>query len=156
MFFQLQIVSKDKKILKKFLKFFYSLQKTSSTWNVISNFNKRSFITVLKSPHVNKTAQEQFEYRAYSKKIFINSVKPFTFLLMLKKIKGLSFSGISVKLIGLSRKSKKLKTIFNFLDPKNMILKIDNKIIKTKVGFSKYVQLFDCHGEVLLKTKYFV
>ena len=86
MFFQLQVLAKDKKVLELFVKFFLTLQKASSTWKVVFNSKKRDVITVLKSPHINKTAQEQFEYRVYSKKIIINSFKPSIFLLVLKKI----------------------------------------------------------------------
>jgi ribosomal protein S10 len=156
MFFQLQIISKDKKMLQKFLDFFLGLQKTSSTWNVISNSNKKDVITVLKSPHINKTAQEQFEYRTYSKKILINSFKPSIFLLTLKKIKGLSFSGVALKLIGWTGEGNKSNEILNLLSPKNIVLKADYKFFsahKSNQGFTKYLQLFDCHGETLLKTK---
>jgi ribosomal protein S10 len=158
MFFQLQIVSKDKKVLKNFLRFFFELQKTSSTWNVISSSNKKDVITVLKSPHVNKTAQEQFEYRTYSKFFLINSFKPSIFLLTLKKIKGLSFSGVSLKVTGLSSQGKKFSKTLSLLNPKNVILKTNYKISSTNnsnQGFTKYIQLFDCHGEILLKTKFF-
>ena len=149
MFFQLQILAKDKKVLKLFITFLLSLQKTSSTWKVILNSKKRDVITVLKSPHVNKTAQEQFEYRIYSKKILINSFKPSIFLLVLKKIKSFSFPGISLKVTGVCNKSNKLVKTLKLFDPKNLYLSNSSKC------FSKYIQLFDCQGEILLKTKYF-
>ena len=154
MFFQLQIISKDKKMLQNFLNFFLGLQKTSSTWNVISNSNKKDVITVLKSPHVNKTAQEQFEYRTYSKKILINSFKPSLFLLTLKKIKGLSFSGVALKLISWTGEGNKSNQILNLLSPKNIVLKTNYKsfsVNKNDQGLTKYLQLLDCHGEALLK-----
>ena len=144
-------------MLQKFLNFFLGLQKTSSTWNVISNSNKKDVITVLKSPHVNKTAQEQFEYRTYSKKILINSFKPSMFLLTLKKIKGLSFSGVALKLIGWTGEGNKSNKILNLLNPKNIVLKIDCKFYsghKSNKGFTKYLQLFDCHGETLFKKNF--
>jgi len=149
MFFQLQILAKDKKVLELFINFFLSLQKASSTWKVVFNSKKRDVITVLKSPHVNKTAQEQFEYRVYSKKIRINSFKPSIFLLVLKKIKSFSFPGISLKVIGVCNKSNKLSKTLKLFDPKNLYLANGSKC------FSKYIQLFDCQGEIILKTKYF-
>ena len=147
MFFQLKVAAKDKKVLKVFLNFFSALQKTSSTWTIVSNSINKNVITILKSPHVNKTAQEQFEYRIYTKKILINSYKPFLFLLTLKKIKGLSFPGLSIKVTGMPDKENKFGNTLTLLNPKNFNLPVD----KT---FFKYVQLFDCHGEMLLKTKY--
>ena len=149
MFFQLQILAKDKKVLELFVKFFLTLQKASSTWKVVFNSKKRDVITVLKSPHVNKTAQEQFEYRVYSKKIIINSFKPSIFLLVLKKIKSFSFPGISLKVIGVYNKPNKLSKTLELFNPKNFYLVNGSKC------FSKYIQLFDCKGEILLKTKYF-
>ena len=156
MFFQLQIVSKDKQVLKKFLHFLLKLQKISSTWNIISNFNKKDVITVLKSPHVNKTPQEPFEYRIYSKKILITSFKPLIFLLTLKKLKKLSFSGILLKVTKLSNNSKMVNRILYLLTPGNIVLKkvVNKRKLKDYLGFSKYIQLFDCYGEILLKTKY--
>ena len=59
----------------------YILQKIFSKKKKIKKF------AILKSPHIYKSAQEQFEYRIYSKKILINSFKPSIFLLVLKKIK---------------------------------------------------------------------
>lgn len=149
MFFQLQVLAKDKKVLELFVKFFLTLQKASSTWKVVFNSKKRDVITVLKSPHVNKTAQEQFEYRVYSKKIIINSFKPSIFLLVLKKIKSFSFPGISLKVIGVSNKSNKMSKTLELFNPKNFYL------VNSSKCFSKYIQLFDCQGEILLKTKYF-
>lgn len=156
MFFQLHITAKDKQILRKFLNFFLELQKTSSTWNVVSNSNKKDVITVLKSPHVNKTAQEQFEYRMYSKKILINSFKPSFFLLTLKKVKGLSFSGLSLRLTSWSGKDNNLNKNLKLLNPKNIVLKTDYQFLninKNKQKLTKYIQLFDCQGETLLKMK---
>ena len=129
--------------------FFFNLQKASSTWKVILNSKKRDVITVLKSPHVNKTAQEQFEYRLYSKKILINSFKPSIFLLVLKKIKSFSFPGISLKVIGVCNKSNKLSKTLRLFAPRNLYLSNSSKC------FSKYIQLFDGQGEIILKIKYF-
>ena len=157
MFFQLQIVSKDQKMLIKFVNFFLKLQKFSSTWSIISNLNKNDVITVLKSPHVNKTAQEQFEYRFYSKKILINSFKPSLFFLTLKKIKGTSFSGVFLKLTKLPSTSKKIKEVLKVLNPSTVRIKpaYQNMSGNNSKIFSKYIQLFDCYGELLLKTKFF-
>jgi len=149
MFFQLQVLAKDKKVLESFIIFFFNLQKASSTWKVILNSKKRDVITVLKSPHVNKTAQEQFEYRLYSKKILINSFKPSIFLLVLKKIKSFSFPGISLKVIGVCNKSNKLSKTLRLFAPRNLYLSNSSKC------FSKYIQLFDGQGEIILKIKYF-
>lgn len=47
---------------------------------------KRKRITILKSPHVHKKAQEQFEKVIYNKQLSIYSVKNLTYLTFLKKL----------------------------------------------------------------------
>lgn len=68
---RLTITSKNKKSLKNF---FELLDKNFKTkFNIILKYsrkaNEKTFLTILKSPHVNKTAQEQFESRYFSKQI---------------------------------------------------------------------------------------
>jgi hypothetical protein len=112
---------------------------------------KRKFVTILKSPHINKTAQEQFEFRYYSKEFIVHSVKPLTFFLIIKKLKNLSFSGLKLEVKGLLNFEKKTKSLLNQLNPDNVIL--HQHQISTKLSFQKqYIQLFDCYGEVWLKT----
>jgi hypothetical protein len=112
---------------------------------------KRKFVTILKSPHINKTAQEQFEFRHYSKEFIVNSVKPLTFFLIIKKLKNLSFSGLKLEVKGLFNFEKKNKSFLNQLDPDNIIL--NQHRTSTKLSFQKRsIQLFDCYGEMWLKT----
>lgn len=73
--YYLKILSKNEKSLKKFLIFFFKHLKTR--FNIIQKFivarNKKKIITLLKSPHVNKKAQEHFELRIFSKQISVIS-----------------------------------------------------------------------------------
>lgn len=132
-----------------------------------SKQEKRKFVTVLKSPHVNKTAQEQFEYRLYSKHFLIYSFKPFTFFLLLKKLKNLSFPGLDLKVKGLLGENKAYKHRLQTVNPDNIILKNThflylkkNKLKKVQyekddsskpLSYKKYLQLFDLYGEICLK-----
>jgi ribosomal protein S10 len=79
MFFYLKISCKDEKILKKFIKFFFKIKSLPIFVKPFPKSKKRKFVTVLKSPHVNKTAQEQFEYRFFSKHFLVFSFKPLIF-----------------------------------------------------------------------------
>lgn len=93
------IKTKNKNSLRKFL---YFLKK-----NVNKNFNTINFyfpkkinkkvITLLKSPHVNKTAQEQFEIRLFTIQLKIVTTQAFKFLIFLKRIKNFSFADIQLK-----------------------------------------------------------
>ncbi len=60
------------------------LKNTLKHLNFTSSFcslpKKRKFITLLKSPHVNKSAREQFSMQTYSKVITIKNIKSLTFL----------------------------------------------------------------------------
>ena len=156
MFFYISASSKDKNVLKKFSSFRSKIETSLLTWKHFSRHKKRKFITILKSPHVNKTAQEQFEFRFYKKQFLVNSLKPLTFLLFLKKIKNLSFSGLNLEIKGVVNPQERTTYFLRSMDPDNLIL--ENYLNKTKkmtsfndVFVKEYIQLFDCYGEIYLK-----
>jgi len=177
MFFYLKISCKDKRILKKFLYFFKKLEFFPVLLKSFPKSEKRKFVTVLKSPHVNKTAQEQFEYRYYSRHFFIRSFKPLTFFLFLKKLKNLSFPGINFEVKSFINRNKSHKHVLQIISPDNITFKKvqshQKKRVKqdlaqaTSVLFSKsekpflvlskkYMQLFDLYGEVCLKKVFYL
>lgn len=178
MFFYLKISCKDKRILKKFIGFFKKLDFLPIFVKSFPKHEKRKFVTVLKSPHINKTAQEQFEYRYYSKYFLIRSFKPLTFFVFLKKLKNLSFPGVKLKVQGLFEKKNIYKKILRIITPDNIVFKnvsskrlkqtknksrnpsCSFKIISANSQFSfllpkKYIQLFDLYGEVHLKSSFY-
>ena len=72
---------------------------------------------MLKSPHVNKIAQEQFECKIYRKKIICFTNQPFIFLKVFKylRVRHLSDIFVSIKLTTDPCKSKKkIKRTINF------------------------------------------
>ena len=153
MFFYVKISSKDNQVLKKFFRFLAKLASTPTLLKYFSKQNKRKFITVLKSPHVNKTAQEQFEFRYYSAEFLIDSFKPLTFFLFLKRVSNLSFPGIKLEVKSLLNSEKKSQSVLKVVNPDNIMLnnislKLDNN---TVVAQKKYIQLFDSYGELYLK-----
>jgi len=66
MFFYLKASSKNQKVLKSFIMFLSKFHDLPVAIKHIPSRKKRKFITVLNSPHVNKSAQEQFEFRYYN------------------------------------------------------------------------------------------
>jgi len=162
MFFHIKVSAKDKKVLENFGQFISELQLTSNSLKSLSKRNSRKFITILKSPHVNKTAQEQFEFRVYTKEFVISSFKPLTLFLILKKINNSSFSGLNLKIESLFTQNMKKKLIA--LNPDNINLRTVEMFYPSQVpgspsaqSFSsskKYIQLFDCYGELALKTDF--
>ena len=151
MFIYLKASSKDQKTLEKFVQLFSKLEASTFSIKCLPKKKKRKFVTVLKSPHVNKTAQEQFEFRFYNKQFLINSFKPFTFLYFLKKIKNVSFSGIRLEIKILFINHENLRFFLTSMNPDKVMSKTLNKSQISK----DYVSFFDSYGEVFLKKFYY-
>ena len=151
MFFHLKASAKDQRVLEKFSHFLNKLDTSTFVLKHRSKKNQRKFITILKSPHVNKTAQEQFEYRFYYKQFLINSFNPLTFFLMLKKAQNSSFSGLKLEIKSVMSSSKKNINSKKILNPDNFLLNSQLKEVTNPDSIQKYIQLFDCHGETFLK-----
>ena len=98
--YHITITSKNKNSIKDFFLF---LNKNFKNFNIITKYLKKKkskkVLTILKSPHVNKTAQEQFETRLFTSQITIQySQKNLLFLIFLKKIKTYIFPDIKIKI----------------------------------------------------------
>ena len=173
MFFYLKVSCKDKRILKKFMRVFVNIKSLPIFIKPFPRHKRKKFITILKSPHVNKTAQEQFEYRFFSKHFLVFSPKSRTLVLLLKKLKNLSFSGIKLEVKGMFQKTIVDKHTLKLVNPDNIVLEKtyltqkDFKKDKTKTEVSellpdqldlskKYIQSFDSYGELYLKNTFYV
>nr|QDA21752.1 ribosomal protein S10 [Proschkinia sp. SZCZR1824] len=125
---------------------------------------RKKVMTILKSPHVNKTAQEQFDIRLFSKGLSSYNSKNSKFLFFFKSIKENIFADLRFK-IKFSLNTEKEKTItFLIFSPDNLKLnqtrnmfsqlcflryvrfvhfeKISNSPIK------KLLKIFDIYGEI--------
>jgi ribosomal protein S10 len=152
----IKIESKNQISVKKFLKFFK--EKSNKNFKLLQKIfykkGKKKFISILKSPHVNKSAQEQFEIIISSAQIKVETSKPLKFLIMLKKMKMNIFPDINIKLsLNFNKKKEnllkqKLFDINNFYIKKLSIKK--NELIKfEKIKFNfgnKILNLFDIYG----------
>jgi ribosomal protein S10 len=149
--FNLFIKTKNKIALKNFLLF---LNK-----NMDKNFNlikkkfkkkkKKIVFTVLKSPHVNKSAQEQFEMNFMSFQLTISTTQVFKILIFLKKLKNSIFADITFK-INFFTNSKKYTVL------RKKLFDIDNFKIYLNVNenFSLYIYkvLICTNNEIKLKN----
>ena len=100
--YNIVLYSKNKESLDYFLKFLkYSLkmQRVQEPLNYTKKKKDKKRISVLTSPHVNKTAQEQFEYIIYSMKLSFYSYRAKKYLILLKKIKNQLFPDIKIKIV---------------------------------------------------------
>ena len=126
-------------------------------FSVIGNINKKKYknkFTVLKSPHVNKKAREQFEIRNYTKILNIYSYQSLLLLFVLKRIKTNTFSEVKLKLdlnYNLGQLHKHLKSNFNL-----------NSVFLNKLNFEgnhyelndltkNYLKRLDVFGETIFK-----
>merc|ERR1712154_93976 len=101
MFIIIDIYSKNFYALSTFLNSFLNKKICNKLKLIIVKSSlqktKKKKLTVLKSPHVNKKAQEQFELHTYKKRIKCFTFKTLLFLVFLKKIKFYLFSEIVIK-----------------------------------------------------------
>jgi ribosomal protein S10 len=157
--------TKNKKSLKNFL-FFFEENNFINFHSLKKKFSKtksKTIFTILKSPHVNKKAQEQFEIKTFNLQLTILTTQIFKFLIFLKRIKNSVFSDIHIKIKVFSslKKQKSIKTMFdidNFkinsvFQQKEIIKlkKIDKfKISKNNVDVEivpKYIKLISFYGK---------
>jgi ribosomal protein S10 len=149
MLINIQINSKNKNSLNFFLKFF--IQTCSKKNLKIDLFLKyfprqttKNVFTILRSPHVNKTAQEQLEYNIFSKQINIQAFQILTFLVILKKIQIYLFSDIQIKVKYTFQKKNSNKIRMQNLNPKNYRTHFFFK--KAMSQTKLYLQLSDIFG----------
>src|SRR6476620_2101567 len=129
--YQLTIISKNKKSAENGFLFFLK-NSSELNLNIIKKYfqkkKKKNVLTILKSPHVNKSAQEQFESKFFSKQLSIYSSKNFQFLLFLKKIKTYLFPDVKIKIKFILNKNLSEKIGANILNPSNFKLNVLKKI----------------------------
>jgi len=151
MVFFIKISSKNKETLQLFLMFLSKLQNNNLLIKYFPKQKIKKFITVLKSPHINKSAQEQFEFRVYTKKLQVSSPQHLKFLYFLKKSQINIFPFINLKLKWLYSVEFQLSLISNRLNPikfNNKFFSKNNLIIQNLL---QYFNLLDCYGEYQIK-----
>lgn len=137
------IYSKNKTDINNFLTL---LNKILTSFNIVIKHDqkkrRKKILTILKSPHINKSAQEQFESKIFTKQIKVYSQEDFCLLTLLKKTKNNMFPSIKLKTkFVLNKKSEKN---IKLIDPNNFKLKYFSKYInqKLKVNVSKQFQKY--------------
>ena len=138
MLFYLYINTKNCQSLKKFSKtffnfFFYNSIKKLKYYPLM---RKRTRFSILKSPHVNKTSQEQFEFRKSYRKIKLYTPYYLKSFFLLNLLYNRVFSSdIKIKIVFLLKKTNK-QTV-------NLLKNTRKFYIKLKV--------LDTIGEIILK-----
>ena len=152
MYFFLKVTAKNKNSLNNFLFFIKTLKYPIKIIKNSFKYKKKKFLTVLKSPHVNKDAQEQFEFKFYSKEIMLWSPQIKILFLVLKKIVKTDFSGIQVKVFCFFDEKVQSNFLLNLLNPYNLSLKFFKTRIYNELKMYKtihnYFNLCDSYGEI--------
>lgn len=103
MFYQLNVSTKSLNTLKCFLNLLKTIKKKPYLNKLklleSSKKKKNKYYTILKSPHVNKTAREQIGFNIYNKIIYVHTTNIEFFSVILKKIKSDLFFDLSIKII---------------------------------------------------------
>lgn len=160
----LSLSSYSKKFLKKSIAFITKFAGKKNNTKIHNKIRKKKVVTLLKSPHINKSAQEQFEIRYFARQIFIFTPKKLKYFMFLKKVLNNLFSHTKTKITILTscnndlnfinnktlnfkhikKNVKPTKLLKNKINVKNLISKKFENNIKKKFKFSptffKYVK----------------
>jgi len=120
--FNLILISKCKVTVKKFFLFFFKNKlQNEKIQKYLNKKIKKKKLTVLKSPHIYKKAQEQFQNIFIKKHIEIQTTKNFKYLLFLKRLNSKLFPNIQIKLKCTINNGNMKK--LNVFSPKNFKIK---------------------------------
>jgi|AntRauTorckE6833_2_1112554.scaffolds.fasta_scaffold12845_5 ribosomal protein S10 len=148
MFINIYIYSKNYKSIKHFLRLFSEntlLEKLKVT--TYQNSTKKKSFTVLKSPHVNKTAQEHFEYGLYVKKLKLHSYKGLLLFAFIKSLKDNMFADLKFKVEVVNQPLKFRQSLKNKINPDNFSL------IQNFTSLKLYMKIITNYGRLILKSK---
>jgi ribosomal protein S10 len=137
--YNLIIASKSKNLLKRFLIFLFKYCKSNFSYlnKKFYKKTKKKVFTILKSPHVNKKAQEQFGIQTFFMEFTFNVNTNFIFLMCLKKLKLYLFPNIHIKVKTFIIKPKNnILNLFNssnYINLKKLEIKKSNNIYLRKI-----------------------
>lgn len=155
MFIYLFVYTNNSKTLDDFTKLLNKINDTRKTkikFFFTQNQTKKQSktFTVLKSPHVNKKAQEHFNLLKYKKKITLCSFKLNKLLIILKKNQQNLLSDMHIKI---KVRLANFDTNKDLLDPDIFILNNSKSILKS--NSNTFLKVADGFGEFLLKKGYY-
>lgn len=153
MFLIIDLNSNNIKSLKNF-QFFFLRTKINKRlkifYNLHSQVSKTKSFTVLKSPHVNKIAQEQFNYRSYKTKLIIFSPNFLLLLYFLKLVNYKLFPNVSIKIKIYSDFAGYTKKFNHCFNPNKYIIKNNKQTLITN-----YLHIFELFGHFSFLNKNF-
>lgn len=120
----INVYSKNKNSLNNFLTLLSNFIKKSKAiiYKEKLQKQKKTKLTILKSPHVHKSAQEQFEYRIYKQQVLVFLLNPSQLLVFLKKV--IKFAFYNIKIVVNYFLLNKHKNLSKFLNLNNYFLNL--------------------------------
>ena len=149
MFISIRIFSKNYNSISKFLNFFFNkvlLKKLNivMVYRMLQVKSQKKIFTVLKSPHVNKSAQEHFNYKVYSKQFKVYSCQAILLIFVLKRIKYRLFPDIKFKINITTQTSRFSRNLKNSVNPDNFVL------FNTDLSLKNYIKILNSYGKLNL------
>lgn len=146
--YTLLLYSKDKKTINNFLNFFKNNKQLK--FQRLTKQSKITRFSVLKSPHINKNAQEQFQYIHFCISLLFFTHKVKKKFIFLKKIKNQLFPELKLLVKGIYSSKK---NITKFLSPNRIIIYNQKKFVKltSKHLLKKsifYLKTLDYYGNI--------
>lgn len=164
--YNITITSTNPKSLTKFLNLFVKITETTEL-GLINKINrqklKKKIITILKSPHVNKKAQEQFELSYFRYKFNLYFTKELKLALLFKKLQKNLFTDIRIKIKSISSKKTATNQKQKVMNPLNIVFEnssfshVTAINLKTPLNFTSFVKKaiksLDIYGETFFKSR---
>lgn len=152
--FTILLYSKNKNTLNHFLNFFKNSEKQNFriTKKLLQKKKKKKKISILKSPHVNKTAQKHFQYIYFCVSLSFKTHELQKNLVFLKKIKNQLFPDLKIVVKG-THKKKELFSLKKITFSYQKFQKKSQKQFRTVLGhenlFAKtisHIKILDYYG----------
>lgn len=152
------ISSKNKNSLINFFKFFNNELLTIASHSIVISQNQkknaRKTISILKSPHVYKSAQVHYGFKKFSKQIFIFSHKPNKFFLFCKKIQSSLFPDLVMEIQSFVKFNHTTKLSSKLLNPNNFIVALENVNYRSQqIGTKRSLAIVPPLKKLLVKKK---
>lgn len=162
--FNITITSTNQKSLTKFLNLFIKITETTQL-GLINRINhqklKKKIITILKSPHVNKKAQEQFKINYFNCKFNLYFPKELRLALLFKKLQKNLFTDIKIKIKSINSKQTSKNQKQKVMNPLNITFENPlfynfnainaQKNFNVAIFVQKYIKSFEIGGETFLR-----
>jgi ribosomal protein S10 len=145
--------SKNRRSLGAFLGFFrfYAAKfKLYFLKKIVRKKRKKTVVTILKSPHVHKKAQEQFETRYFLRQLSFYTVDYIKCAIFLKRVKAKMFSNLHLKTKFTVRNKVDSKFRIKIFNPDNYI---KNNNIRYLKNYISQFQPLDLQSRKIVATR---